>query len=156
MRGRRVRPTIPDAVAERPRDLVRRDFTATRPNRLWVADLTYVASWRGFVYVAIVIDVFVRRILGWRATTSLRSDLALDVLEQALYDRELDGPLVNQKCSSPGSASRSTICSSTGSCWAGGWPAWQHVPGRQACSHQPASGGSRPTALRPGPCGRGV
>jgi transposase InsO family protein len=95
VRGRRVRTTIPEAAAERPRDLVQRDFRATRPNQLWVSDLTYVATWRGFVYVAFVIDVFARRIVGWRATTSLRSDLALDALEQALYDRELDGPLVH-------------------------------------------------------------
>jgi len=95
VRGRRVRTTIPEAVADRPLDLVRRDFQASRPNQLWVSDLTYVATWRGFVYVAFVIDVFARRIVGWRATTSLRSDLALDALEQALYDRELDGPLVH-------------------------------------------------------------
>jgi putative transposase len=79
--------TTPDAAAARPPDLVTRQFTAGRPNQLWVADLTYVATWRGFVYVAFVIDVFSRRIVGWRASTSLRSDLALDVLEQALYDR---------------------------------------------------------------------
>jgi transposase InsO family protein len=95
VRGRRVRTTIPDAVAERRHDLVQRDFTATRPNQLWVADLTYVATWRGFVYVAFVIDVFARRIVGWRATPTLRSDLALDALEQALYDRDLDGPLIH-------------------------------------------------------------
>jgi transposase InsO family protein len=95
VRGRRVRTTCPDLVAERPQDLVQRDFTATRPNQLWVADLTYVATWRGFVYVAFVIDIFARRIVGWRATTSLRSDLALDALEQALYDRELEGPVVH-------------------------------------------------------------
>jgi putative transposase len=70
--------------------LVTRQFTATRPNQLWVADLTYVATWRGFVYVALVIDVFSRRIVGWRASSSLRSDLALDALEQALYARPLD------------------------------------------------------------------
>jgi transposase InsO family protein len=63
---------------------VTRQFTAVRPNQLWVADLTYVATWRGFVYVAFLIDVFSRRIVGWRASTSLRSDLALDALEQAL------------------------------------------------------------------------
>jgi transposase InsO family protein len=95
VRGRRMKTTVPDALAERPRDLVQRDFTATRPNQLWVADLTYVATWRGFVYVAFVIDVFARRIVGWRATQSLRSDLALDALEQALYDRETDGGLVH-------------------------------------------------------------
>ena len=88
VRGRRFKvTTIPDAAAMRPADLVTRQFTATRPNQLWVADLTYVATWRGFVYVAFVIDVFSRRIVGWRASSSLRSDLALDALEQALYDR---------------------------------------------------------------------
>jgi putative transposase len=95
VRGRRITTTIPDALAERPRDLVERDFRATRPNQLWVADLTYVATWRGFAYVAFVIDVFSRRIVGWRATSSLRSDLALDALEQALYDRETDAGLVH-------------------------------------------------------------
>ena len=73
--------------AVRPPDLVMRRFVATRPNQLWVADLTYVATWRGFAYVAFVIDVFARRIVGWRVSSSLRSDLALDALEQALYDR---------------------------------------------------------------------
>jgi putative transposase len=90
VRGRRFkRTTIPDPTATRPPDLVARQFTATRPNQLWVADLTYVATWRGFVYVAFVIDVFSRRIVGWRASSSLRSDLALDALEQALYDRPI-------------------------------------------------------------------
>lgn len=95
VRGRRVRTTIPEPLAERPQDLVQRNFTATRPNQLWVSDLTYVATWRGFVYVAFVLDVFARRIVGWRASSSLRSDLALDALEQALYDRETDAPLVH-------------------------------------------------------------
>jgi putative transposase len=95
VRGRRTRTTIPDVLAARPRDLVERDFRATRPNQLWVADLTYVATWRGFAYVAFVIDVFSRRIVGWRATSSLRSDLALDALEQALYDRDTDAGLVH-------------------------------------------------------------
>ena len=65
-------------------------FTVSRPSALWVADLTYVASWRGLVYVAFVIDAFARRIVGWRVSNSLRSDLALDALEQALYDRDVD------------------------------------------------------------------
>jgi len=92
VRGRRFMITTrPDADAPRPADLVTRQFTATRPNELWVADLTYVATWRGFAYVAFVIDVFARRIVGWRVSNSLRSDLALDALEQALYDRQLDG-----------------------------------------------------------------
>ena len=87
VRGRAFkRTTRPDAAALRPPDLVTRRFVATQPNQLWVADLTYVATWRGFAYVAFVIDVFVRRIVGWRVSSSLRSDLALDALEQALYD----------------------------------------------------------------------
>ncbi len=90
VRGRRFKTTILDDAASRPLDLVDRDFTASRPNELWVSDLTYVATWRGFVYVAFVIDAFARRIVGWRASSSLRSDLALDALEQALYDRQDD------------------------------------------------------------------
>jgi putative transposase len=92
VRGRKFKvTTIPDIAAARPLDLVTRQFKAERPNQLWVADLTYVATWRGFAYVAFVIDVFARRIVGWRVSSSLRSDLALDALEQALYDRPLDG-----------------------------------------------------------------
>ena len=74
VRGRTFKPTtIPEVAVMRPPDLVTRRFTATRPNQLWVADLTYVATWRGFVYVAFVIDVFARRIVGWRASSSLRA-----------------------------------------------------------------------------------
>lgn len=88
IRGRKVkRTTCPNTAAVRPPDLVTRRFVATRPNQLWVADLTYVATWRGFAYIAFVIDVFARRIVGWRVSSALRSDLALDALEQALYDR---------------------------------------------------------------------
>ena len=93
--GRRVRTTTPDTAADRPLDLVRRHFVAERPNQLWVADFTYVATWRGFVYVAFVIDVFSRRIVGWRAHTAMRSDLVLDALEQALHDRETDAALIH-------------------------------------------------------------
>jgi putative transposase len=95
VRGATTWTTRPDATEVRPADLVERDFTATRPNALWVSDLTYVATWRGFAYVAFVIDAFARRIVGWRASSSLRSDLALDALEQALYDRETDGRLIH-------------------------------------------------------------
>ena len=87
VRGKKVRTTIADEVAARPSDLVERDFTASHPNQLWVADLTYVATWAGFVYVAFVIDVFSRMIVGWRVSRSLCSDLALDALEQALWAR---------------------------------------------------------------------
>lgn len=88
IRGRAFkRTTVADESAKRPQDLVRREFAATRPNELWVSDLTYVATWRGFVYVAFVIDVYARRIVGWRASTTLRTDLALDALEQAICER---------------------------------------------------------------------
>jgi transposase InsO family protein len=88
VRGRAwVTTTQSQTDAQRPADLVERNFSATRPNQLWVSDFTYVATWRGFVYVAFVIDVFARRIVGWRASASLGADLALDALEQAIYDR---------------------------------------------------------------------
>jgi transposase InsO family protein len=88
VRGRAFKKTtVADETATRPADLVQRNFTATRPNQLWVADLTYVATWSGFVYVAFVIDVFSRVIVGWRASRSLRTDLALDALEQAIHSR---------------------------------------------------------------------
>ena len=74
-------------TVDQPGDLVDRNFAATRPNQLWVADFTYVATWRGFVYVAFVIDVFARRIVGWRVSSSLATDFVLDALEQAIYDR---------------------------------------------------------------------
>jgi putative transposase len=86
-RGRTRRTTTPDATAARPADLVDRDFAAPRPNQLWVADLTYVATWSGFVYVAFVIDAFNRFIVGWPAARSLRTDLALDALEMAIWQR---------------------------------------------------------------------
>ena len=88
VRGRAwVTTTQADPAADRPSDLVDRRFTATRPNQLWVADFTYVATWRGFVYVAFVIDVFARRIVGWRVSSSLRTDFVLDALDQAIYER---------------------------------------------------------------------
>jgi transposase InsO family protein len=86
-RGKGYKTTIPDDSAARPADLVQREFTATRPNQLWVADITFVATWRGVVYVAFVIDVFARCIVGWRVWNSLKTDLVLDALEQALYAR---------------------------------------------------------------------
>jgi transposase InsO family protein len=92
VRGRAwVTTTTPAVAADRPSDLVERDFHATRPNQLWVADFTYVATWQGFVYVAFVIDAFARRIVGWRVSASLRTDFVLDALDQALYDRRGDG-----------------------------------------------------------------
>ena len=84
--------TVCDGTLPQPADRVNRQFAANRPNRLWVADITFVATWSGFVYVAFVVDVFARRIVGWRVSRSLRTDLVLDALEQALWSRrERDG-----------------------------------------------------------------
>ena len=87
VRGKSVRTTISDASAPCPLDRVRRQFKAPCPNALWVSDFTYVATWSGFVYVAFVIDVFARRIVGWRVSRSARADFVLDALEQALHER---------------------------------------------------------------------
>jgi putative transposase len=87
VRGARKRTTIPAANAVRPGDLVERQFTAPAPNRLWVADITYIATWSGFCYAAFIIDAFSRRIVGWRVSASLRAELALDALEMAIWVR---------------------------------------------------------------------
>ncbi|WP_307701677.1 IS3 family transposase [Variovorax paradoxus] len=96
MRGKVVKTTISDARAPCPLDRVNRQFRAQRPNQLWVSDFTYVSTWQGWLYVAFVIDVFARRIVGWRVSSSMRTDFVLDALEQALYDRqpERDGSLI--------------------------------------------------------------
>ncbi len=91
LRGKRRRTTISDAQAERARDLVDRDFKASAPNRLWVSDFTYVATWSGVVYVAFAIDVFSRRIVGWKADRSMKTNLVLDTLEMALWARDHHG-----------------------------------------------------------------
>ncbi|GAA4264341.1 hypothetical protein GCM10022255_117090 [Dactylosporangium darangshiense] len=91
VRGRTRRTTIADQHAARPVDLVQRRFHADRPNRLWVADFTYVPTWSGMVYVAFVIDVYSRRILGWRAATSMKTALVLDALEMAFWARGRGG-----------------------------------------------------------------
>jgi putative transposase len=90
-RGKKQRTTVPDPAAARPADLVQRRFSPSAPDRLWVADFTYVPTWSGMVYVAFVIDAYSRRILGWRAATSMRTALVLDALEQALWARRHDG-----------------------------------------------------------------
>jgi putative transposase len=93
VRGKAKRTTIGDQQAPRPADLVERQFTASAPNRLWVADLTYVRTWSGFVYAAFVIDTFSRMIVGWQLAGHMRTDLALDALEMAIWrrDTQLDG-----------------------------------------------------------------
>lgn len=90
-RGKTVRTTIPDSAAACPRDKVNRQFKADRPNQLWVSDFTYVSTWQGWLYVAFVVDVFARRIVGWRVSTSMQTDFVLDALEQALHDRRPNG-----------------------------------------------------------------
>jgi putative transposase len=87
-RGKRVRTTTPDTTVPCPLDRVNRQFKADRPNQLWVSDFTYVSTWQGWLYVAFVIDVFARRIVGWRTSSSMRTDFVLDALEQALYARQ--------------------------------------------------------------------
>jgi len=87
-RGKNVKTTIADPALPCPLDRVNRQFKADRPNQLWVSDFTYVSTWQGWVYVAFVVDVFARRIVGWRLSSSMRTDFVLDALEQALYDRQ--------------------------------------------------------------------
>jgi transposase InsO family protein len=96
-RGKAVRTTVGDPKAPYPLDKVHRQFHAERPNQLWVSDFTYVSTWQGWLYVAFVIDVFARRIVGWRVSTSMKTDFVLDALEQALYDRqpERDSSLIH-------------------------------------------------------------
>jgi len=97
VRGKVVRTTVADAKALCPQDKVNRQFRADRPNQLWVSDFTYVSTWQGWLYVAFVIDVYARRIVGWRVSSSMRTDFVLDALEQALYARqpERDGSLTH-------------------------------------------------------------
>jgi putative transposase len=89
IRGQRRRTTIPEPTAPRPPDLVNRRFTAERPNQLWLADLTYIRTWSGWVYVAFVLDAYSRRIVGWQAATHMRTDLPLDALEMALWRQKI-------------------------------------------------------------------
>ena len=86
MRGKPAKTTVPDPGQPCPLDRVNREFNAPAPNRLWLSDFTYVSTWRGFAYVAFVIDAFARRIVGWRVSTSMTAEFVLDALEQALWD----------------------------------------------------------------------
>jgi putative transposase len=95
VRGATKRTTIASDRDSKPLDLVKRVFRANKPNQLWVADFTYVATWIGFVYVAFVIDVFSRMIIGWRAAKTMTTDLTLDALEQALWARRMKGNLIH-------------------------------------------------------------
>lgn len=95
VRGKVKRTTFPSLENKNPADLVHRDFTATTPNQLWVADFTYVATWVGFVFVAFIIDAFSRMIVGWRVARSMSADLTLDALEQALWARDITGRIIH-------------------------------------------------------------
>ena len=95
VRGKPVKTTISDTAQPCPLDRVNRQFHADRPNALWVSDFTYVSTWQGMVYVAFVIDVYARRIVGWKASTSMSTDFVLDALDQALHARQPDGQLIH-------------------------------------------------------------
>jgi transposase InsO family protein len=95
VRGKVKRTTFPSMGNKNPADLVHRNFTATRPNQLWVADFTYVASWVGFVFVAFIIDAFSRMIVGWRVARSMSAELTLDALEQAIWARDINGRIIH-------------------------------------------------------------
>ena len=95
VRGKSYKTTTSEADAMRPLDLVERRFIAERPNQLWVADITFVATWRGLVFVAFIVDVFSRRIVGWRVCTSMKTDLVLDALEQAIHARGRGNDLIH-------------------------------------------------------------
>jgi len=101
IRGKKRRTTIPDGQSERAPDLVDRNFKASAPNRLWVSDFTYVPAWSGTVYVAFTIDVFSRRIVGWKADTTMKTPLVLDTLEMALWARDHHGQPVQEGLRTP-------------------------------------------------------
>jgi putative transposase len=92
-RGKARKTTIADPAAMRPADLVGRRFGPPAPNRLWVADLTYVSTWSGFAYVAFVVDAYARRILGWRVASTMATSMVLDAIEQSIWTRKQDGVL---------------------------------------------------------------
>ena len=142
VRGETKRTTIPDEDAARPADLVDRSFEADRPDRLWLSDITYVRTWSGFAYVALVIDAYSRFVVGWRVSNSLRTDLALDALEQALWARRPDTASPDR---------RLVHHSDAGS--QGGFNWWsQHLVMKEVCGEccgasGGGSGGARPDAV---------
>jgi putative transposase len=94
-RGRKQFTTHPDKTADRPPDLVKRDFTATAPNELWLADITYCSTWQGWLYVAFILDVYARLIVGWQIASHMRTDLVIDALEMAAWTRDPSGNCVH-------------------------------------------------------------
>jgi putative transposase len=129
-RRKKPRTTIPGPAAERPSDLLERDFTAEAPGRRWVADITYVSTFRGFVYTAFVTDLFSRKIVGWQVSDTLRAELALDALEMAIWSSgdNISDRLVHHsdrgvqyQCHLVSKATSRRRISRTGSCR---WPVW--------------------------------
>jgi putative transposase len=94
-RGRRQFTTRPDSTADRPPDLVQRDFTADAPNELWLADITYCSTWEGWLYVAFILDVYARVIVGWQIASHMRTDLVIDALEMAAWRRDPSGTCIH-------------------------------------------------------------
>ena len=94
IRGKVKKTTIADPTGSRPPDLVHRQFGPSAPNRLWVADLTYVSTWSGWAYVAFVVDAYARRILGWRVATTMNTAMVLDSIEQAIWTRQREASLI--------------------------------------------------------------
>jgi putative transposase len=119
-RGKVVRTTISGVKAPSPLDRINRQFKADRPNQLWVSDFTYVSTWQGWLYVAFVVDVYARRIVGWRVGRSMHTDFVLDALEQALYARQpgRNGELTHHSDrGSQGGFNRSSLQRATGRSW---------------------------------------
>ena len=157
--SKRPRTTFPDPTANRPTDLVHRDFAASAPNRLWVADFTYVPTWTGMVYVAFVVDAFSRRVIGWRVATSMTTSLVLDALEHAIFTRaregvtELTGLISHSDAGSQGGFHRSSQHLDGGGV---GWGRCGSGSGRFSCIEGscPRRGGRRGRGVRTG-CGSG-
>lgn len=129
VRGKVKRTTIADPAAQRARDLVCRNFSPAAPDRLWVADITYVSTWSGWVYVAFVVDAYARRILGWRTGTSMSTELVLDALEQAIWTRQRTGADLGSVVAHSDRGSQGGFNWSSQHLDSGGVPGWRQATG---------------------------
>ncbi|MGW2372677.1 DDE-type integrase/transposase/recombinase [Kitasatospora sp. NPDC001683] len=144
-RGQRRRTTVPEPAAPRPPDLVNRRFAAERPHQLWLADLTYIRTWSGWVYVAFALDAYSRRIVGWQIATHMRADPPLDALEMALWRQKIVLFLIIVAIMLGWSASSPRACSTCCSSASSGWPShWSSPPSGSGTEAGPR------TAERPG------
>jgi transposase InsO family protein len=146
-RGKAVRTTIADSKAPCPLDRVNRQFRAGRPHQLWVSDFTYVSTWQGWVYVAFVVDVFSRRIVGWRQSSSMHTEFVLDALEQALYDRK---PPEDGGWRTTPTGVRNTCPSATANAWPKPASSSQWAPRTTAMTTRlprPSTGSTRPRSF---------